>query len=112
MDARENVVNFVPGLASYNRLEVGEDGKVAHDRAKGKKPIVLGLDFATELLYKVKPTARLEKRNSRWEFGIFVGGKEEEWGGMDCSQRQDFKCQVCKEDTRGTQVGGGLLFLG
>ena len=24
-------------------------------------------------MYKVKPTAKLEKINSRWEFGIFVG---------------------------------------
>ena len=24
-------------------------------------------------MYKVKPTAKLEKLNSRWEFGIFVG---------------------------------------
>ena len=37
------------------------------------------MDFGAELLYKVKPTAKLEKRNSRWEFGIF-GGKEE--GGV------------------------------
>ena len=44
IDAREKIVNFIPEYASYsmNRLEVGKDGKVAYDRAKGKKPTVLG----------------------------------------------------------------------
>ena len=75
IDAREKIVNFIPEYASYlmNRLEVGKDGKVAYDRAKGKKPTVLGVEFGEKLLYKVKPTAKLEKINSRWEFGIFVG---------------------------------------
>ena len=75
IDAREKIVNFIPEYASYlmNRLEVGKDGKVAYDRAKGKKPTVLEVEFGEKLLYKVKPTAKLEKINSRWELGIFVG---------------------------------------
>ena len=75
IDAREKVIKFIPEYASYlmNRLEVGKDGKVAHDRAKGKKPIVLGVEVGGKLLYKVKPTAKVEKINSRWQFGIFVG---------------------------------------
>ena len=75
IDAREKIVNFIPEYASYlmNRLEVGKDGKVAYDGETRKKPIVLGVEFAGKLLYKVKPTAKLEKINSRWEFGIFVG---------------------------------------
>ena len=75
IDAREKIVNFIREYASYlmNRLEVGKDGKVAYDRAKGKKPTVLGVEFGENLLYKVTPTAKLEKINSRWEFGIFVG---------------------------------------
>ena len=66
---------MIPEYASYlmNRLEVGKGGKVAYDRAEAKKPIVLGVEFGEKLLYKVKPTAKLEKINSRWEFGIFVG---------------------------------------
>ena len=77
IDARQRIVNFIPEYASYlmNRLEVGKDGKVAYDRAKGKKPTVLGIEFGEKLLYKVKPTAKLEKINSRWEFGIFVGAR-------------------------------------
>ena len=31
------------------------------------------MEFGEKLLYEVKPTAKLEKINSRWEFGIFVG---------------------------------------
>ena len=75
IDARENVVNFILEYALYlmNSLEVGKDGKVAYDRAKGKKPTVLGVEFGENFLHKVKPTAKLEKINSRWEFGIFVG---------------------------------------
>ena len=75
LDARGKTVNFIHEYASYlmNRLEVGKDGKVAYDRARGKKPIVLGVEFGEKLLDKVKPTAKLEKINSRWEFGIFVG---------------------------------------
>ena len=75
IDAREKIVNFIPEYASYlmNRLEVGKDGKVAYDRAKGKKPTVLRVEVGEKLLYKVKLKAKLEKINSRWEFGIFVG---------------------------------------
>ena len=70
-----------------NRLEVGKDGKVAYDRAKGKKPTVLGVEFGEKLLYKVKPAAKLEKINSRWEFGIFVGVRRrsgEVWVAVKC----------------------------
>ncbi len=55
LDARERIVNFIPEYAAYlmNRLEVGKDGKVAYDRAKGKKPIVSGVDLG-EILYTRK----------------------------------------------------------
>ena len=54
-NARGKVVNFMPKYVSYlmNRSEVGKDGKVAYDRAKGKKPIVLGVEFGGKLLYKL-----------------------------------------------------------
>ena len=62
----KSVVNFIPGCASYlmNRSEVGKEGKVAYDRAKGKKPIVVGVEFGEKLLY-----AKLEKINSGPLFG-------------------------------------------
>ena len=47
LDARERIVAFMPEYASYvlNRLSVGQDGVVAYERIKGKKPTVLGLEF-------------------------------------------------------------------
>ena len=47
LDAKERIVYFIPEYAAYlmNRLEVGKDGNVAYDRAKGKKPTVLGVDL-------------------------------------------------------------------
>ena len=59
IDARERIVAFVPEYAAYllNKLHVGEDGKVAYERARGKKPKVCGLwlssasCFHSECLY-------------------------------------------------------------
>ena len=75
VDTKERIVNFIPEYAAYllNRLEIGKDGKVAYERVKGKKPTVLGIEFGEKLLYKVKPDQKMEKINSRWECGIFVG---------------------------------------
>ena len=77
MDARERVVAFMPEYAAYllNRLQQGEDGKVAYERVRGKKPTVLGLEFGEKVLYKVRMRNKFEKIRPRWEFGIFVGIK-------------------------------------
>ena len=55
VDARERIVAFIPEYVSYlyNRLHVGDDGKVPYERMKGKSPTVLGLEFEEKLLYKV-----------------------------------------------------------
>ena len=44
IDARERIVAFIPEYAAYllNRLRKGEDGKVPFERAKGKRPTVMG----------------------------------------------------------------------
>ena len=34
---------------------------------------MLGIEFGEKLLYKVKIKDKLQKINTRWEFGIFVG---------------------------------------
>ena len=76
VDCRERIIAFIPEYAAYlmNRLEVGKDGKTVYERIKGKKPTVLGIEFGEKLLYKVRPVgSKLEKINSRWEHGIFVG---------------------------------------
>ena len=75
MDAREKVVNFIPEYAAYlmNRLEVGKDGKAAYDGAKGKKPIVLGVEFGENFCARLSQQTRW-KINARWgEHGILVG---------------------------------------
>ena len=47
VDARERIVSFIPEYAAYlmNRLKQGDDGKVAYERIKGKKPTVIGVEF-------------------------------------------------------------------
>ena len=69
LDARERIVAFIPEYAAYlmNKLFVGEDGKVAYERVKGKKPSVLGIEFVEKVLYKVKRGAKLEKIKARWD---------------------------------------------
>ena len=75
IDSRERIVTFIPDYAAYlmNRMEVSKDGKTSYERTKGKKPTILGIEFGEKLLYKVKPTQKMEKINVRWEYGIFVG---------------------------------------
>ena len=75
LESRDRIVMFIPEYAAYllNCLEVGLDGKTAYERTKGKKPTVLGIEFGEKVLYKVKPSQKMEKINSRWEYGIFVG---------------------------------------
>jgi hypothetical protein len=75
LDSRERIVAFMPEFAAYglNRLKVGLDGKVPYQRARGKRPTVLGLEFGEKVLFKLKLGAKMEKINPRWDFGIFVG---------------------------------------
>jgi hypothetical protein len=75
VDAEAPVVTFMAEYASYllNRLEVGKDGKTAHERVKGKTASVLGLEFGEKLLWKRKPTDKMDKISSRWDHGVFVG---------------------------------------
>ena len=54
-------------------LGKGEDGKVAYERARGKKPTVMGVEFAEKVLHKVPKAAKMEKLLPRWKHGIFVG---------------------------------------
>ena len=53
---------------------MGEDGKTAYERLKGKRPTVMGLEFGEKRLYRVKKKGpKLERINPLWNFGIFVG---------------------------------------
>ena len=73
--ADSNIITFMAGHAAYlmNRLEVGKDGKTAYERTKGKAATVLGIEFGEKLVWKKKAGQKMDKINSRWEFGIFVG---------------------------------------
>ena len=44
---------FIPSYAAYlyNRLSEGSDGKVPYERARGKKPTVLGIEFGEKVLF-------------------------------------------------------------
>ena len=50
---------------SLSRFQVGQDGKTAYEKTKGKKPTVLGVEFGEKVLYKLKPAQKMEKINSR-----------------------------------------------
>jgi hypothetical protein len=78
LNAKEPIVTFMPEYSAYllNRRDVGLDGKTAYERNKGKKASVLGLEFGEKLLYKVKTGDKMQKINSRWELGIFVGVRQ------------------------------------
>eukprot|EP00973_Karenia_brevis_P037381 5153238-Karenia_brevis.AAC.1 len=47
INAKERIVAFIPAYAAYlyNRLHRGDDGKVASERIKGKKPSVVAIEF-------------------------------------------------------------------
>ena len=51
-DARERILEFFPEYADYlmNRLKKGGDGRVSFERARGKKPSVMGLEFGEKVL--------------------------------------------------------------
>ena len=53
VDCRERIVAFIPEYAAYllNRLRKGEDGKVAFERARGKTPSVLGVEFGEKVFF-------------------------------------------------------------
>ena len=54
LDARERIVAFIPEYAAYleNRLHQGQDGMVAYERIKGKKPTILGVEFGEKVMFK------------------------------------------------------------
>ena len=114
LDARGSIVNFIPEYAAYlmNRLEVGKDGKVAYDRANGKKPIVLGTEFGEKLLYKVMPTSKMEKINARWEYGILVGVRRRDWEVWVAVKGKILSARSVKRIPVEQRWGGGLHFMG
>ena len=75
--SEERIIVFMAEYAAYliNKLEIGKDGKTAYERNKGKKGVVLAIEFGEKLLWKTRPKNKLEKLSPRWEYGVFVGVK-------------------------------------
>ena len=49
---------------------------MGYERAKGKKPSILGLEFGERVLWKHgRLGAKMEKINARWSYGMFLGVK-------------------------------------
>ena len=75
VEAEAKIATFMAEYVGYllNRLEVGEDGKTAYERIRGKTAKLLGIEFGEKLMWKVRPKDKMEKLNPRWEYGIFIG---------------------------------------
>ena len=57
-----------------NRCEVGRDGRAAHERLKGKKGTMPGLEFAEGVLWKAgNRGGALGKLSTTWRTGVYVG---------------------------------------
>ncbi len=80
LDARERIIAFIPEYAAYlvNRLHRGDDGKVPYERARGKRPTVVGLEFGEKVLCKRKRGLKMEKLKARWEFEDILRAQKEQ----------------------------------
>ena len=59
-----------------SRADVGADGKTGHERCKGRRARLLGMDFGEAVLWKRRREGGpLGKRSCMWEDGIFLGVK-------------------------------------
>ncbi len=57
-----------------NKCEIGNDGKTAHERMKGNKGRLLGIEFGEGVLFRRKPVpGRMAKLSSLWEDGVYLG---------------------------------------
>ena len=63
LDAKERIVAFIPEYAAYlyNRMIVGEDGKTAYERMKGKTQTLLGLEFGEKVFYLIQKGDKMRK---------------------------------------------------
>ena len=73
----EKTVVFLAEYAAYllNKLEVGKDGRTAWERSRGKRGMVMAVEFGERVLWRVRPSGKLVKMSPRWEEGVFVGVK-------------------------------------
>eukprot|EP00973_Karenia_brevis_P039178 5411558-Karenia_brevis.AAC.1 len=79
IDAKERIVAFIPAYAAYfyNGLHSGDDGKVAYEGVKGKKPTAVGLGFGEKVLHMRPRGVKLEKDKVKMGVWNFCGSESE-----------------------------------
>ena len=87
IDVRERLIAFLPEYAAYllNRFNKGEDGNVAYQRLRGKKPSVFGLEFGEKCFYQFKGGPKKAKMRPRYGEGIFIGVRRRSNQFMICT---------------------------
>ena len=76
LPARHCAMPWLVEYATYllSRFEVGQDGKTAYERLKGKQARTLGVDFGEAILWRSRlPSGTLGKLPSLWDDGGFFG---------------------------------------
>ena len=76
LPARHCVIPWLVEYAAYllNSFDVGQDGKTAYERLKGKQARALGVEFGETILWRPRPTGgALGKLSSLWDDGVFLG---------------------------------------
>ena len=63
----EKTVVFLAEYAAclINKLEVGTDGKTAWERSRGKRGVVMAVEFGERVLWKVRPSGKLAKMSPK-----------------------------------------------
>lgn len=57
-----------------NKAAKGDDGKTPHERLRGKKATLIGVEFGEGVFFRTKPSRdRLAKLECMWEHGIYLG---------------------------------------
>jgi hypothetical protein len=88
-----------------NRGEVGADGKTAHERCKGKRGRLYGVEFGEGILWRRRPIAgALGKLTCLWEDGILLGVKANT-GEFIVGGKGDLEVEVDSEEADGREVG-------
>ena len=78
LPTRRPVLTWMVEYATHllNRFEVGQDGKTAYERCKGKAARTYGLEFGEAVLWKRRKVGgALGKLTSLWGDGVFLGVK-------------------------------------
>eukprot|EP00973_Karenia_brevis_P069007 9592349-Karenia_brevis.AAC.1 len=73
---------------------VGEDGKTAHERYRGRSAQVNVAAFGDKVLYKPAKTVQLAKDEPRWLYGVWLGILRESNEHIIGTERGVIKCRA------------------